>query len=195
LEEALKETEALIQRFPTNAAVVQTRFGALAWANDLEGAQRMLDDKRFTDLIDPPAPSRPAPLLLAALKSRSAPDIAALASACVDPEKLSGSAEVVCATGLVALGRTGDAFAMIDRMFPDMRGSSPEEIERKWLEHPNTVILSKILMIPGTAPLREDRRIIAVFERIGLVDFWRSSGKWPDFCETEPKSVCAEIRK
>ena len=35
---------------------------------------------------------------------------------------------------------------------------------------------------PGYAPMRNQPRFIALARRIGLVDYWRSGGKWPDFC-------------
>lgn len=41
---------------------------------------------------------------------------------------------------------------------------------------------SYLFFRPGLAPLRRDPRFMAVAKRIGLVDYWRSSGKWPDFC-------------
>jgi hypothetical protein len=44
---------------------------------------------------------------------------------------------------------------------------------------------SAFLFYPLTAPLRRDRRFMQLAARIGLVDYWRSTGKWPDFC-SEP---------
>jgi hypothetical protein len=41
---------------------------------------------------------------------------------------------------------------------------------------------SAFLFYPLTAPLRRDRRFMQLAARIGLVDYWRSTGKWPDFC-------------
>ncbi len=41
---------------------------------------------------------------------------------------------------------------------------------------------SYILFRPGLANLRRDPRFRALAERIGLLDFWRKSGRWPDFC-------------
>jgi hypothetical protein len=38
------------------------------------------------------------------------------------------------------------------------------------------------LFTPATAPLRRDRRFMAAAAKLGLVDYWRSTGKWPDFC-------------
>lgn len=42
-----------------------------------------------------------------------------------------------------------------------------------------------ILFRPYFADVRRDRRFMTVAKRIGLVDYWRQSGRWPDFC-SEP---------
>ncbi|MFZ0498664.1 MAG: TIR domain-containing protein [Steroidobacteraceae bacterium] len=39
------------------------------------------------------------------------------------------------------------------------------------------------LFDPETASLRRDPRFMVVAARFGLVDYWRSSGRWPDFCD------------
>jgi len=41
---------------------------------------------------------------------------------------------------------------------------------------------SSFLFYPLTAPIRRDPRFMQLAARLGLVDYWRSSGKWPDFC-------------
>jgi hypothetical protein len=38
------------------------------------------------------------------------------------------------------------------------------------------------LFDPGMAAARRDPRFMAFAARLGLVDYWRSTGKWPDFC-------------
>jgi len=35
---------------------------------------------------------------------------------------------------------------------------------------------------PTLATFRKDPRFMQIAARIGLVDYWRESGKWPDFC-------------
>jgi adenylate cyclase len=42
------------------------------------------------------------------------------------------------------------------------------------------------------APLRRKPQFWALMQREGLLAFWRASGRWPDFCESEP--VCAPHR-
>ena len=46
--------------------------------------------------------------------------------------------------------------------------------------------------------MRRDPRFMPLVQRLGLVDYWRSSGHWPDFC-SEPglpydcKAVAAKL--
>lgn len=54
-----------------------------------------------------------------------------------------------------------------------------------WLElYPPEVIAhgSYILFRPALADVRRDPRFMQVANRIGLVDYWRKSNQWPDFC-------------
>jgi hypothetical protein len=52
---------------------------------------------------------------------------------------------------------------------------------------------------PPLTRLRRDQRFMSIAERYGLIDYWRDSGKWPDFC-FEPrqpydcKKEAAELR-
>jgi DNA-binding winged helix-turn-helix (wHTH) protein len=45
-----------------------------------------------------------------------------------------------------------------------------------------------------TAAMRRDPRFATLMEKLGLTAYWRTTGRWPDFCRTEPQSVCAAIR-
>ena len=38
------------------------------------------------------------------------------------------------------------------------------------------------LFDPANASLRRDPRFMLVADRLGLVDYWRTSGHWPEFC-------------
>ncbi len=42
-----------------------------------------------------------------------------------------------------------------------------------------------VLFNPSTAAMRRDPRFMGVAAKLGLVDYWRATGKWPDFC-SEP---------
>jgi adenylate cyclase len=68
------------------------------------------------------------------------------------------------------LGYVDDAFAAADR----------------WAANGGRDILgTRFLFLPKTAPMRRDPRFMKLATRLGLVDFWRSTGHWPDFC-SEP---------
>ncbi|MFL6763378.1 MAG: TIR domain-containing protein [Sphingomicrobium sp.] len=42
--------------------------------------------------------------------------------------------------------------------------------------------ISDVLFRPALASARRDARFMPLASRIGLIRYWRSSGKWPDFC-------------
>ena len=43
--------------------------------------------------------------------------------------------------------------------------------------------ISYLLFRPALASVRRDRRFMSLAKRIGLVEYWQKTGKWPDFCD------------
>jgi hypothetical protein len=80
---------------------------------------------------------------------------------------------------LSVLGFTDDAFAVAQRFTPRRAGDSA------------------FLFFTLTAPLRRDPRFLELAARLGLVDYWRNSGHWPDFCAdpTLPYNCRAEAKR
>jgi tetratricopeptide (TPR) repeat protein len=78
-----------------------------------------------------------------------------------------GPSLVVSISVLSDLGFVDDAFALAARYQP---GQSL------------TGMRSDFLFLPATAPMRRDPRFLQLAGRIGLLQFWRQTGKWPDFC-------------
>jgi hypothetical protein len=68
---------------------------------------------------------------------------------------------------LSVLGFTDDAFTVAQKYTPRREGDTA------------------FLFYTLTARLRRDPRFMQLAARLGLVDYWRSSGHWPDFC-SEP---------
>lgn len=66
---------------------------------------------------------------------------------------------------LVEFGREDEAYAILDK------ASSPEDAE--WLD---------AFFRPAFRKFRHDSRFIRLTARFGYVDYWKKSGKWPDFC-------------
>lgn len=86
-----------------------------------------------------------------------------LASGASNPEHAIG--------GLALLGFIDDAFSVAQR---DLRVDSSADDS------------SEFLFEPETDSLRRDPRFMALAARYGLVDYWRRTGHWPDFC-SDPK--------
>ncbi len=51
-----------------------------------------------------------------------------------------------------------------------------------WGEPDQIAKISSVFFRPPMRKFRQDRRFMPVAARAGLVDYWRKSGKWPDFC-------------
>ena len=71
---------------------------------------------------------------------------------------------------LAWLGFVDDAFAMASRVTHNtlVDGNSPA-----------------VLFYPQAQAMRRDPRFMALAARLGLIDYWTKTGKWPDFC-SEP---------
>jgi DNA-binding winged helix-turn-helix (wHTH) protein/TolB-like protein len=110
------------------------------------------------------------------IEARSAHSRAVTASAArdireaADQKKIPRETEVMM---LTALGETGQAFDAVNLAI-DRR-----EPLQAWF-----------LFAPVTRPMRQDARFVGLANRLGLVRYWRESGKWPDFC-TDRSGECS----
>jgi TolB-like protein len=85
---------------------------------------------------------------------------------------------------LSALGDLDDAIIVAEAYSND-----PMVVRTGYALQPN------FLFSPEAAAMRRDLRFIPIVERLGLLDYWRTSGHWPDFCAKEPKSVCSTMQR
>jgi DNA-binding winged helix-turn-helix (wHTH) protein/TolB-like protein/tetratricopeptide (TPR) repeat protein len=77
---------------------------------------------------------------------------------------------------LPSLGDVDGAFRQADLAF------TPEILSRAaGLWFGNTMGVGSLYK-PGAAAMRRDPRFMVLAARLGLVDYWRSTGNWPDFC-------------
>jgi DNA-binding winged helix-turn-helix (wHTH) protein/tetratricopeptide (TPR) repeat protein len=192
--EAIKESERAIRLWPDFYSVVRPKFEAALWSGDYAEASRQLADPSIALLIQPMAPVMPLESIVKALETRNPLDAEEAAALCANPGQLKVSSTKYCLSALSSLGRMDDAFALIDQIYPRVAADTREMRDQLFVEHAwTTESVERLFHISSTA-LREDPRIVPVFDRLGLLDYWRSSGKWPDFCETEPRSVCARMK-
>jgi DNA-binding winged helix-turn-helix (wHTH) protein/TolB-like protein len=82
---------------------------------------------------------------------------------------------------LALVGDVDAALSEAERYFTDQRMRQPSGAI--WLNF--SVYDSSILFWPATASVRRDPRFMALVARLKLVDYWRTTGAWPDFC-SEP---------
>lgn len=69
---------------------------------------------------------------------------------------------------LASLGFVDDAFALAARIDPVKLEPSPATVS--------------LLFTPLTASMHRKPLFMALAHRLGLVDYWRRTGHWPDFC-------------
>jgi hypothetical protein len=116
----------------------------------------------------------------------TAPTAVALIRTCVDafrsrdPAKVASAEREARALG-VAVGQVGlrwgircvAQLGLVDAAFDMARQYQPEAYA---FEGP------AIFFYPPGASMRRDPRFMPLMARLGLIDYWRSTGKWPDFC-------------
>jgi TolB-like protein len=129
-----------------------------------------------------PMQGRAAQALLAAATTRAPADIERARGLALTQADQGPVARVYAIAFLSALGNVDDAFVVADGFDPNV---SPDN-------NPGILLFS-----PLTASRRRDPRFMRLAARIGLVDYWRTSGHWPDFCadRTLPYACSAEAAK
>ena len=149
----------------------------------LDRARARLDGQ----LNHTPEFARRLELLSAALHDRSPEKAAAFGRHCLDhPQEMT----TLCAYALAALGRRDEAFGVLEVFLADaFVPPSPAERERHFLRLPWASSKTSVLFRASFAEMRADPRMWSLFRRLGLVDYWRTSGEWPDFCASRSRPV------
>jgi TolB-like protein len=112
------------------------------------------------------------------IRARQSGDSAARTRARKEIVRMADDRKVDRAGAVQALAMLGDvdgAFAQMTKYIDETGGY-----------HRGMLILPPaILFYPTTAAMRRDPRFIPFAAKLGLVKYWRATGKWPDFC-SEP---------
>jgi hypothetical protein len=103
-------------------------------------------------------------------------------------------AVAACLTGLSAMGDLDAAFALAERAYPGHAPRNAAEAEAWFVKTGGNGQSRSFLFGAAAAPMRSDRRFIAVAERTGLLNYWRAR-RQPDFCAQERAPVCERIRR
>lgn len=192
------EAEDLYQRsmrwFPGDYYIIWYRAGGMLLRGDFTAAQRfqLETEQRFKqEIVDGGFYQIHHPIagLASALQTHS---VSAARRACaqVKPED---DSSLGCMLGLGQVGDLDGAYRYAEGAYPSRRGRTPADEERIWLDM-DARAASAYLSGPSAAPMRRDPRYMALAERVGLLEYWRS-GRPPDFCRKNPEPICAQLLK
>lgn len=166
--EGLALFDHMAELWPQHDATRLGRFWGTAMYGDPDAALALIADPR----TQPPGFNPQAAALwrqfLAAVKSGD-PAERARAAAAIEASEKGGGLPAGAATAMIA--RLGD----VDRAFV-----AANDYVAQLASYDRTG--PAYLFLPATAPLRRDPRFMPLVARVGLPQFWRASGLWPDFC-------------
>jgi TolB-like protein len=187
------------QVWPNDASAAGMRLRVAQWRADPDEADVLLTRQA------PPGSAAAASLgiaveraLIDARRSGREADMEEVARLCssVADEVLKHPPASACLFAGGVLGRPNISIAAAEFLLPRIHNSPDGEDAWLLLSEPDGDSHANELFMPWMVPVRADPRIIDVFERMGLLDYWKSTGKWPDFCETEiaAQRVCSEMK-
>ena len=162
--------------WPNHEGLIWQRWAGMLARGDFDAIERFE--------IGLPKEARSPPDVLSAIRTGN---VAVARRLCAKPT----APYLTCMIGLTRFGDLDAAFAIADRVYPRLRGRTPAEEEKLWLENPDAGPLS-LLSSPAAAPLRRDPRFLVIAERVGLLDYWRR-GRLPDFCKGHSEPVCSKF--
>jgi tetratricopeptide (TPR) repeat protein len=157
-EEELRRAEQL---WPGSPTIDDARFRLHSRYGDARDALRMVESPEFRQTY-------PTQDMEAFLLARINPTEANVESAIAAVR----SAQLAEGRKLVQLAQLLADFGRNDELYKMLMGLPPDQLR----------FVSQVLYRPDFREFRQDRRFVQLAVRAGLVDFWRKSGKWPDFC-------------
>ena len=183
LDEADAAMDWASQTWPRDLTLWFTRQRVLAYSGRGAAALAMIDDVDNRPVGLPAWDFDLSRLETQALITRAPADVDAAAAAF--RAQVGPSVGVTSNAGqfFAAVGRMDDAFAMFDALYFD-KGFTVGT--RAFTAEQGTYNAHRIrqtwyFWLPFMAPLRADPRTAAIMEGVGLSDYWRKSGKGPDF--------------
>ena len=169
--QAEQELAKAERRWPNSSAIKALRYGYFLRFGDPSRALRQLESGEgiARDQLTSQADDRWKLYLMARAQPNRGNIDRAIASFKAQYER-GGSGALAY---LMALG----TFSQVDEAYRVML--SPAQIE-------DEILNSDIFFRPFMRSIRADPRFMRVASELGLVDYWRKSGAWPDFCN-EPE--------
>jgi tetratricopeptide (TPR) repeat protein len=162
-KKADEELARLNQLWPNRASLWETQLSSLIAQHRWPDALKLLND------VDGHQDTSGFPMkrYRAELSALTTHDPKAMAEARQQALLVAADNPQGAMNGLAFLGLIDDAFAIAQRYSPI---------------RPDGVETPGFLFGPMTAALRRDPRFMTLANKFGLPQYWRSTGKWPDFC-------------
>jgi TolB-like protein len=156
--------------------IVTANVGLVSWSQPTTGVRVMWDDPVVVSAFQSIGWSATLPVFRAVSAAEVSGDPskkrAAVTALTTDAAQWPfGRGDAVAA--LSVLDNVDGAIREGDRIFTPAATQEPALVPS---------IDTRPLFAPFTASLRRDPRFIELAARLGLVDYWKSSGHWPDFC-------------
>ncbi len=171
-----------VQLWPRHSAVWLARCSTLAYTGRARAAMAMLQDADARPAM-PPEAIRILSASLQALVTNARPDIDAAIAANLRAAT-TGPAQATQAIMVLSFMGALDAAFDVARGFLLRRGPLIVQLRHTPAQASITDLhnrMTMMLWVPATARLRDDPRFLPLCRDIGLVDYWRSSGRRPDF--------------
>lgn len=186
LAEADRNIDRAIELWPRHPGVWFARLWLMGFTGRAAVAVAQIDDVEARPATMSAASAAVLRLSMQAIQSRRPGEIEAATRANVEAAMAGPGGSVNAIMILSALGRLDEAFAVADgyllRQGPHLMPLRDTGAQT-WVNdqrHRKTMML----FVPVTAPMRADPRFDDLCRGSGLRDYWRQSGRWPDFLGT-----------
>ena len=184
VQDSVPLLEELMVRVPDMSFPVANVMRAYAFLNDWTAIDRLLD------------PSMKRPLRefqdgLAFIRTKRYPtpeNIGSMRSALEDHFNKTGCIDVSRLVYAAHLGMVEDAYRTVERACLGPKGTGSDMMGPDGYR-------TGLLFWDGMPEIRKDPRFVTLCARLGLVEFWLATGKWPDCVDQVPYDFKAECEK
>lgn len=189
VDEADRETQALVRLFPGNYLAWFHRLYFLMYSGQLQAAKQFADDRTGWPPDIPQSEIRHAGRMVAALADPKGPAAEAILA---EYRQLMPQGRGYMENGIrlnAALGRTDEAFAILQRymLSPDSKMPNVRFVGQRNFGRASDR-MTELMFIPPVDRLHGDPRFMRLLADVGLVDYWRRSGTRPDFCDQQAEA-------
>jgi len=179
--------------WPDNKSLIVARFVVSDFRDKNSEAWRLMRDPVTAKILEPLGTKPVVSTMMRAMATRQKKDIDAASDLC-GADWVSDSAAIACLSGFNALGRLDLVFAYAELQYPEQRAATPQLEDQHFLRREVGMYWPAIFFNQQFAALHADPRFIQLTERIGVMDYWRKTHNYPDFCASEHVPVCDAMK-